>query len=204
MTNTTVPAGSAFRHLFEPLRIGRFEVRNRILNATHGTGLPEARDLRYLQERARGGAALLGVHASHGVYSYSIGAGPRGTAPDWDGRWISPVSPEGVAYFDDTLIPGLRQRASVIHAEGARCFGQVYHSGAAMHAAGVTPVVAPSAVPDPYEAAVPHPLSDAEIEELILAFAHGIRRAEESGQDAAEIHAPSQSGAMPRGPGPIE
>jgi 2,4-dienoyl-CoA reductase-like NADH-dependent reductase (Old Yellow Enzyme family)/thioredoxin reductase len=184
-----VAAGSAFWRLLEPLRIGNLEVRNRILNATHGTGLPEARDLRYLQERARGGAALLGVHASHGVYSYSVGPGPRGTAPDWDGRWISPVSPKGIAYFDDAVIPGLTQRASVVHAEGARCLAQVYHSGAAMHAAGVAPVIAPSAVPDPYESAVPHPLSDAEIEELILAFAHGIRRAAESGQDAAEIHA---------------
>ena len=181
--------GSRFRHLFEPLRIGNFEVRNRVLNATHGTGLPEGRDLRYLQERARGGAALLGVHASHGVYSYSIGPGPRGTAPDWDGNWLSPVSSEGIAYFDDTVIPGLRRRAAVVHAEGARCFAQVYHSGAAMHAVGVAPVVAPPAVPDPYESAVPHPLSDAEIEELVLPFAHGIRRAEEGGQDAAEIHA---------------
>jgi 2,4-dienoyl-CoA reductase-like NADH-dependent reductase (Old Yellow Enzyme family)/thioredoxin reductase len=180
---------AAFRRLFEPLHIGNFEVRNRILNATHGTGLPEARDLRYLQERARGGAGLVGVHASHGVYSYSIGPGPRDTAPDWDGRWISPVSPEGIAYFDDTVIPGLLRRAAVIHAEGARCFAQVYHSGAAMHTVGVAPVVAPSPVADPYESAVPHPLSDAEIEELVVAFAHGIRRAEEGGHDAAEIHA---------------
>ena len=189
MTQTTAATGSPFRHLFEPLRIGNFDVRNRILNATHGTGLPEARDLRYLQERARGGAGLLGVHASHGVYSYSIGPGPRGTAPDWDGRWISPVSPDGIAYFDDVVIPGLQRRAAVVHAEGARCFAQVYHSGAAMHTVGVVPVVAPSAVPDPYESAVPHPLSEAEIEELVLAFAHAIRRTEEGGHDAAEIHA---------------
>jgi len=65
----------------------------------------------------------------------------------------------------------------------------VYHSGAAMHTVGVVPVVAPSAVPDPYESAVPHPLSEAEIEELVLAFAHAIRRTEEGGHDAAEIHA---------------
>jgi 2,4-dienoyl-CoA reductase-like NADH-dependent reductase (Old Yellow Enzyme family)/thioredoxin reductase len=184
-----VSSEPAYRRLFEPLRIGDFEVRNRILNATHGTGLPEARDVRYLQERARGGAAFLGVHASHGVYSYAIGPGPRGTAPDWDARWVSPVSPEGIAHFDAMVIPGLERRAAVVHAEGARCFAQVYHSGAAMHAVGVAPVIAPSAVPDPYESAMPHPLSEAEIEELVVAFAHGIRRAQEGGQDAAEIHA---------------
>ena len=53
---------TAFRRLFEPLVIGNFTVRNRIVNTTHGTGLGDVRDLRYLQERARGGAGLLGVH----------------------------------------------------------------------------------------------------------------------------------------------
>ena len=33
--------GPAFRRLFEPLTIGNFEVRNRIVNTTHGTGLGE-------------------------------------------------------------------------------------------------------------------------------------------------------------------
>ena len=46
-----------FPRLFEPLQIGNFTVRNRIVNTTHGTAHSEARDLRYLQERARGGAA---------------------------------------------------------------------------------------------------------------------------------------------------
>ncbi len=188
MTSETEPVAPGFRRLFEPLRIGNFEVRNRILNATHGTALPEARDLRYLQERARGGAALLGVHSSHGVYAYSIGPGPRSTAPDWDGKWISPVSPEGIAFYDDTVIPGLRRRADVIHAEGAKCFAQVYHSGAAMHGIRIGPTVAPSSVQDPYEPDTPHPLSEEEIEELILAFAHAIRRARDGGHDAAEIH----------------
>jgi 2,4-dienoyl-CoA reductase-like NADH-dependent reductase (Old Yellow Enzyme family)/thioredoxin reductase len=122
------------------------------------------------------------------VYGYSIGPGPRGTAPDWDGKWVSPVSAEGIAFYDGVVIPALQRRADVIHAEGAKCFAQVYHPGAGMHATGVGPVLAPSSVPDPYEPFVPHALSGAEIEELVLAFAHGIRRAQEAGHDAAEIH----------------
>ena len=65
-----------FRRLFEPLEIGDFTVRNRIVLTTHGTGLGEARDLRYLQERARGGAGLLGIHSSGGVYGYAVGPDP--------------------------------------------------------------------------------------------------------------------------------
>src|SRR5690606_28926047 len=67
-------------------------------------------------------------------------------------------------------------------------FAQVYHPGAGRHGASAGAVLAPSAVQDPYEAHMPHPLAEDEIEELVLAFAHGIRRVQESGMDAAEIH----------------
>src|SRR4051812_21367079 len=160
-----------FRRLFEPLDIGNFTVRNRIVNTTHGTALPEERDIRYLVERARGGAALLGVHSSHGVYSYSISPGPESRSPDWDGKWLSPVSAAGIALYDDAVIPGLKRRADAIHAEGAKCFAQVFHSGAGRHGAMLGPVMAPSSVQDPYEAHMPTPLNDEQIEELIVAFA---------------------------------
>src|ERR1700691_4414934 len=103
MTSQLQPAG--LRRLFEPLDIGDFIVRNRIVVTTHGTGLGEARDLRYLQERARGGAGLLGIHSSAGVYGYAIGTGPRSKTPDWDGKAISPLTPEGIAYYDEVVIP---------------------------------------------------------------------------------------------------
>jgi 2,4-dienoyl-CoA reductase-like NADH-dependent reductase (Old Yellow Enzyme family)/thioredoxin reductase len=186
MSETNGPA--AFRRLFEPLEIGNFTVRNRIVNPTHGTALGDARDLRYLQERARGGAGLLGVHSSGGTYSYAVGTGPRSKTPDWDQKAISPVSPEGIAHYDDVFIPGLKRRAEVVHAEGARCFAQVYNPGAGRHGINVNPGFGPSAVQDPYEAFVPHALSGAEIEELVVAYAHAIRRTAEAGLDAAEIH----------------
>ena len=169
-------AAPALRRLFEPLTIANFTVRNRIVNPTHGTGLGEARDLRYLQERARGGAALLGVHSSVGIFDYAIGAGPRTATPEWDELALSPVTREGIAHYDDLMVPWMRRRSDVVHAEGAACFAQVYHPGAGRHQAGAGPALAPSAVPDPYEAQVPHTLRDDEIEELVLAFAHGIRR----------------------------
>ncbi|TML13474.1 MAG: hypothetical protein E6G39_10030 [Actinobacteria bacterium] len=177
-----------FRRLFEPLTIGNFTVRNRIVNTTHGTGLSDARDVRYLQERARGGAGLLGVHASAGIYSYAIGAGPRTEVPEWDGKALSALSPEGIAHYDDSVIPWMRRRAETVHAEGAACYAQVFHPGAGRHGASAGPAFAPSAVQDPYEAHMPHPLREDEIEELVWAFAHGIRRAREGGMDAAEIH----------------
>ena len=58
---------AAFRRLFEPLTIGSLTLRNRIVNTMHGSGLGEARDLRYLQARARGGAAC-------SVYTRAVGS----------------------------------------------------------------------------------------------------------------------------------
>ena len=87
---------AGFRRLFEPLTIGGFTLRNRIVNTMHGSGLGEARDLRYLQERARGGASLHGVHASGGVYGYALGPGRRTTATDWDAKALSPPCTDNV------------------------------------------------------------------------------------------------------------
>ena len=176
------------RRLFEPIRIGDVEVPNRIVNTTHGTGLGADRDVRYLQERARGGAGLIGVHSLGGVYGYALGPGPEVPVPDWDQKALHPLSDEGLAFYDETTVPGLRRRAEVVHAEGAVGYAQVYHSGAARHGGIAGPLMAPSAVPDPYEAVMPHPLSEREIEELVWAFAHQIRRIRDAGLDAAEIH----------------
>lgn len=185
-TDNGVAAG--FRRLFEPITIGDFEVRNRIVNTAHGTRLSEARDLRYLKERARGGAGLVGLTGSGGVASYAVGPGPVSDSPEWDGKAVSPATPEGVRHYDSIVIPYMRKRADVVHAEGARCFAQVYHLGAAPHAQRIAPPIAPSPVADPYDALAPHPLVGDEIEELVATFAHAIRRVREAGVDAAEIH----------------
>ena len=186
--NDQQPVARGFRRLFEPLSIGNFTVRNRIVNTTHGTALGEARELRYLRERARGGVGLMGLHGSQGVLNYAVGPAPASRTPDWDQKLPSPVTDDGVAYYDDIVIPHMAKRADVVHAEGAKCFGQVYHLGAASHAQRIYPPIGPSAVPDPYDALVPHPLTEDEIDEIITAFAHGIRRVRDAGMDAAEIH----------------
>lgn len=178
-----------FRRLFEPIRIGSLEVPNRIVNTTHGTALGIDRDVEYLRARARGGAGLLGIHSSEGSAGYAVGPGPEAERPDWDQKALHPLSDAAIAHYDDIAIPGLRRRAEAVHDEGGVCYAQVYHSGAARHATVAAPVIGPSAVADPYEGLVPHPLSAIEIEQLIWAYAHQIRRIADAGLDGAEIHA---------------
>jgi 2,4-dienoyl-CoA reductase-like NADH-dependent reductase (Old Yellow Enzyme family) len=183
------PAPRGYRRLFEPIEIGNVLCRNRIVNATHGTRLPEERELRYLAERVRGGAGLIGLQGHLGVNTHVVGPSRRRVNPAWDEAWPSPLTPEGMALFDDIATERMRKRAQVVHEEGGVCLAQVVHQGNAPHAQQLWPPVAPSPVPDTYDALMPHPLTVEEIEEFILVFAHGIRRVRDAGVDAAEIHA---------------
>jgi len=60
-----------FRHLFSPLQIGSFTVRNRIVSTPHHTlftdddGLPGAREIAYWVSKARGGIGLVDRHSMH-------------------------------------------------------------------------------------------------------------------------------------------
>ena len=106
-TSRSIAAG--FRRLFEPIAIGNFSVRNRIVNTTHGTGLGSARDLRYIQERARGGSGMIGIHSGQGVYGYGLGQGTEQEMPAWDEKALSPVSDRGIAFYDKTTIHYLQE-----------------------------------------------------------------------------------------------
>lgn len=182
------PVAAAFRRLFEPLVIGNFTIRNRIVCTTHFSQLPPDRELRYIEERAKGGAALFGLSAGTGVREYSVGIGPEGTVGQWDRRQPSPLGAKGIAFYDDLVIPHLAERARLLHRHGAHGFGQMAHAGASNFWASLAPLVGPSNVSTPADAITPHALSDEQVEEVIQCYAHAIRRIAESGLDAAEIH----------------
>jgi 2,4-dienoyl-CoA reductase-like NADH-dependent reductase (Old Yellow Enzyme family)/thioredoxin reductase len=190
MFDKQVPA--EYRRLFEPLEINGVHLANRIVNTTHHVAVSEEREIRYLVERARGGAGLIGLFGSEGVSNYALGQGVETRQPDWDENPLSPVTPDGIGFYDDLIIPRLERRARALHAEGAKCFSQVQHMGAAPHMFGMhgmRPPIGPSAISDPYDALVPHPMTPTEIEDVIAAFAHSVRRVRDSGTDIAEIHA---------------
>jgi 2,4-dienoyl-CoA reductase-like NADH-dependent reductase (Old Yellow Enzyme family)/thioredoxin reductase len=183
-----VCAVTHFRRLFEPLQIGSFTVKNRIVSTTHASSLPRDRDLAYLARKAEGGVGFIGLSGGSGVIHYGLGPGTPGGVGEWDRKAPSPVSAEGIAFYDNLVLPGLRERAELLHAKGAHCFAQIAHGGGSQHWPLMMPPLGPSDVPDPYDGHVPHALTDEQIEELIVAFAHGVRRIREAGVDAAEIH----------------
>src|SRR3954469_24678431 len=184
---------STFDHLRQPIEMGPFELRNRVMMTVHGPRLPQRRYLRYLEERVRGGVALVGLSAAVGLYDLPLGPGRFHPpyAGDIDVVPPHPLSPEGIAHFD-RFIAALREQAQVIHRHGGRCVGQVYHPGANQNANVATdtfqPAMAPSAVPDEFRRNVPHVLSKAEIADVVETYAQSGRRIAESGIDAIEIH----------------
>jgi len=113
----------------------------------------------------------------------------REYAREWDAVLPSPVTKEGIAFFDETLIPGMRAQADAAHRGGAFCMGQIHHAGSARHSENLQPTVSSSDIPDEYDRQVPRPLEVDEIAELLVAYGHGARRIREAGMDGVEVHA---------------
>jgi len=165
-----------FQHLASPIKIGKLELKNRMImapmvaNLAYEDGSVSERLKAYHEERAKGGVALITVEAS---YVHLSGKGFRNE----------------VGLYSDRLISGLRGLVDAIHAHGAKASIQLYHAGRQTKSS-VTGrlIVAPSPIPDPTEPDTPRELTIDEIAELVRAFGEGARRAKAAGFDSVEVH----------------
>ncbi|MFO8101484.1 MAG: FAD-dependent oxidoreductase [Dehalococcoidia bacterium] len=159
MTNSE----TAFPHLFEPLRIGQLETRNRIVMSPVGTRLasdgmvtPALRE--FYAARARGGVGLILMEACF-------------------------VEPEGEDRFlflhEDRFIDRLGEIVKTVQDNGAKIGAQLFHAGwrtGEKNARFLPPIP-------------PAELSEKRIEELTGKFAQAAQRARQAGFDLIEIHA---------------
>lgn len=167
--------GTAYPRLFQPLRIGRREARNRIVRASTTTNLAEAN---------RVGPKML-------AHYERFADGGVGTIVT-DALRVHPATMHGsfsIAAYDEASIPGLAALAVAMHERGALIVGQLNHSGR-QHTHTVVPgnLVGPSAVACPRSGGVPHPLSPGEVEELIGLFAAGALNLARAGLDGVELN----------------
>lgn len=172
--------------LFDPVRLGNCELKNRIIMAplTRGRagedGVPNALMAEYYRQRA--GAGLIIAEA---------------TAVSPDGRgWLN--SP---GIYNDAQLAGWKKTTDAVHGAGSAIFLQLWHMGAAVHPdfiADAQPVSASSvtltgqlATPKGRDRpfVVPRPLSIPEIKSQVQNFADAARRAVAAGMDGVEIHA---------------
>lgn len=169
--------GNPYPHLLSPGRIGRMEIRNRVVMSPMGTnyasdtgGVTE-RMIRHYAERARGGTGLIIVENTTVQYPQGRGA----VAHNRIDR--------------DEFIPGLNRLAEAIQRYGAKAAIQINHVGAltSPQLCGGVPL-GPSDVPVAPGRPTPRPLTVEEIHDIVQGFAAAAVRAVRAGFDGVEIH----------------
>lgn len=183
----------AYRHLFEPIRIGPVTVRNRLYMTAHGLGyavpnpaipgacLPSDRHLNYYAERAAGGVGLI-IQESTTVHPSSLGSA--------FGYQTATVA----AAYDSNCVPHFARIADAVHAHGAKMFMQLWHGGhhadprweiggprRAMVSSSPTPAVESNRTP--------RGLTIPEIADIVEGFAASALNARLAGYDGVEIQA---------------
>ncbi|MCX5998150.1 MAG: FAD-dependent oxidoreductase, partial [Chloroflexi bacterium] len=167
-------ASRGLRRLFTPIKIGKLQLKNRILMppmierlATDGTPNEAVTD--FYAARAAGGVGLIVL--TPGIIDVSM------------------ASPIQLGIYHDRFIPKLRDFTDVIHSNGASIGIELMHLGRqGGEIKGYEPV-APSPIPWSPNERVPRELTVGEIEDLVEKFADGARRAREAGFDLVELHA---------------
>ena len=162
--------------LFEPIRIGDMELKNRIVMAPMGVGFASSdgfvtqRTIDYYAARAKGGVGLITVEAA--CVDTPVGI----------------MIPRMLYVDDDKYIPELKRLTDTIHAGGAKASLDLAHGGrySRSKSTGVTPV-APSPIASRYTGETPRELTTEETEAIIEKFSEAARRAQEAGFDAVEL-----------------
>ncbi|WP_379126984.1 NADH:flavin oxidoreductase/NADH oxidase [Paenibacillus sp. sgz500958] len=160
--------------LFKPYELKGMTLRNRVVMppmcqyaVDRKDGIPTDWHFVHYVSRAVGGAGLIIVEMT--------GVHPDGRITDHDtGIW------------SDNQIEAFSKITAGAHTNGAKIGIQLGHAG--RKAQDAEPPVAPSAIPFDDRSKMPKALSKDEIQELILAYQDGARRAVEAGFDTVEIH----------------
>jgi 2,4-dienoyl-CoA reductase (NADPH2) len=173
-----------YRKLFEPFKIGKVALKNRIVKTAAQTYFFDSGEHR-ISELAK---AFYGAIAKGGAGLVIV----ETPAMEW------PLAETGDRRFrvdDDKYIKDISELTQVIHQYGCPAFVQFYHRGpwgGVYHT--LAPRVAASAVTlksefDVHEEEPPHALTIAEIEEITERYASGAVRVAKAGFNGLEINA---------------
>jgi 2,4-dienoyl-CoA reductase-like NADH-dependent reductase (Old Yellow Enzyme family) len=164
--------------LFEPFLLNQVSIANRIVMApmtrNHSPeGVPGDDVAAYYRRRAEGGVGLILT---------------EGTAPNHPQAKNMPSVPH---MYGAEALAGWGRVVSRVHAAGAKIFSQLWHVGAVEGPGGpwrlpVSPI-SPSGLLKP-DTKVGEPMTQADIDATIEAYAQGAEAAERVGFDGVEIH----------------
>jgi 2,4-dienoyl-CoA reductase-like NADH-dependent reductase (Old Yellow Enzyme family) len=157
---------------FAPAQLGPITLRNRIVKAATFEGMtPKNKPTSWLVDYHRAVAA--GGVGMTTVAFCCVSMDARG-AP-------------GELVVTDDAVPGLRELADVVHAEGAKVAAQIGHAGPVAAAAGIRGI-APSRVFSPLAMTFTRAMEAADFTRVTDEFVAAARRVVEAGFDAIELH----------------
>jgi 2,4-dienoyl-CoA reductase (NADPH2) len=162
--------------LFEPIKVGQVELKNRILCLAMGTGI-RIRDAEFSRELI-------------GFYETLVSGGAAGIfvpmVPIYSGAEFDVIF-QGA--YEDRLIPGMREMAKAIHAHDAKAGAQLFimDDQYARRKGDPAELVGPSAVAKPRGKPC-RALTIEEIEYIVESYAEAARRARDAGFDMVEFH----------------
>ncbi|MCF0106591.1 MAG: FAD-dependent oxidoreductase [Holdemanella sp.] len=163
--------------MFEPIKIGNLELKNRFIMAPMengmaglGTGDCTDRIIAFFQERAKHDVSM--------IMPGSIGVSP-------EGRGL----PTQLSLYEERHVAEHKRLVDGIHAAGAKAGAQIYHAGrqASEAITGCTPL-APSAMPCSLLGNHPEEITLEQMEEIKQKFIKATRWSIEAGYDLVEVH----------------
>lgn len=161
--------------LFSSLRIGDLDLPNRVVMAPmtryfSPDGVPGADVAEYYARRARAGVGLL---ITEGVYPPHPSAHAYENVPQ---------------FYGDDALAGWATVADAVHAAGGRIFPQLWHTGP-IRERGMAPTPdVPGFAPSAEAGVASKAMSDADIADVIQAYATAAGDAQRLGFDGVEIH----------------
>ncbi len=166
---------SVYPHLFSPLKLGPFTLKNRIVHAAMSTRYVENGEvpddiITYHENRAKGGAAIsvtepMNLHRRQ-------------------------TNPKRVTVYRRENADGLRRWAEALARHGSLLVAQIQDSGRGRHEVGRNAAaIGASPLPDDISWTIPHELSTSDVEILIDDWAKSSRILKECGFAGVEISA---------------
>ena len=172
-----------YEHLFQPLKVGKTEIKNRIFMPPISTNLA---DKGYVTEeliqhygaRAKGGVGLIvtEVVTVEPTYIYL---------------------PGDMSIHDDSFIEGWTKLYAEVHKYGCKLLPQLFHPAyMAFPMPGTPQLIAPSNVGPYYAKAAPRAVTKEELQVIIRQFGEAAYRVKQAGGDGVEVHAAHAHGLL--------
>ena len=164
--------------LFEPVKIGTLEIKNRFIRSATYYALSDEdghisqQSIKLMKTLAENEVGLIMTGFAYVLKSGQVGLDMNGIQ-------------------DDDHIPAYKEMTKAVHEAGGRIAMQIVHGGAGSISAAQTggDYMAVSLIDNlPEFGREPREMKEEDIQEIIEAFGHAARRAQEAGFDGVQIH----------------